>query len=675
MNRGGATAAWAAGPTASARTSLHRTSPGRLGAARIEEDTMRSSARRRSALALCSAVWLSLPWGCSAPPEDGPREVTRYDAKTFFETETVFGASFSADGSKLLMTSDRTGVLNAYAQPVDGGPPERITFSETDAAIARAFFPEDDRIVYTADEGGNELTHVYVTEAGGEPRDLTPGEGLRAVFRRFSRDGETLFLTTNERDPQADDLYAYDTDDFERRMVFENPGEFSLGPVSGDGRYLALQRSRTNADGDLFLADLADGGEPEHITPHEGDASYAAFAFAPDDRRLAYGTDAHGEFQQAWIYDPETNGHDLLIAAEWDVWTVSWSRGGRYRLSALNRDASTEITILDTESGRPLDFPEITGDLTGAFVSPQETRLAFSVDSDSSPANLHVLELETGEMRRLTDSLNPAVAREDLVEGEVIRYPSFDGLEIPGILYRPHPASAEDPVPALVWVHGGPGGQSRHGYRAQIQHLVNHGYAVFAVNNRGSTGYGKTFFHLDDRRHGDVDLKDCVEARRYLAALDWVDGERVGIIGGSYGGYMVAAALAFQPEVFAVGVNIFGVTNWVRTLSSIPPWWGPMRDALYAELGDPETDLERLTAISPLFHAENIVRPMYVAQGANDPRVLQVESDEIVEAVRKNGVPVDYAIFPDEGHGFRRRENRIENSDRIVRFLETHLRE
>lgn len=668
-------AALAVGPTASDRTSLHRTSPGRFRAARIEEDTMRSSARRRSALALCSAVWLSLSFGCAAPPEDGPREVTRYDAKTFFETETVFGASFSADGSKLLMTSDRTGVLNAYAQPVDGGPPEQITFSETDAVIARAFFPEDDRIVYTADEGGNELTHVYVTEAGGEPRDLTSGEGLRAVFRRFSRDGETLFLTTNERDPQADDLYAYDTDDFERRMVFRNPGGFSLGPVSGDGRYLALHRSRTNADGDLFLADLADGSEPEHITPHEGDVSYAAFAFAPDDRRLAYGTDARGEFQQAWIYDPETNEHEVLITAEWDVWTVGWSRGGRYRLSAVNRDASTEITILDTESGRPLDFPEITGDITGAFVSPQETRLAFSVDSDSSPANLHVLELGTGEMRRLTDSLNPAVAREDLVEGEVVRYPSFDGLEIPGILYRPHPASAEEPVPALVWVHGGPGGQSRHGYRAQIQHLVNHGYAVFAVNNRGSTGYGKTFFHLDDRRHGDVDLKDCVEARRYLAALDWVDGERIGIIGGSYGGYMVAAALAFEPEVFAVGVNIFGVTNWVRTLSSIPPWWGPMRDALYAELGDPETDLERLTAISPLFHAENIARPMYVAQGANDPRVLQVESDEIVEAVRKNGVPVDYAIFPDEGHGFRRRENRIENSDRIVRFLETHLRE
>ena len=218
-----------------------------------------------------------------------------------------------------------------------------------------------------------------------------------------------------------------------------------------------------------------------------------------------------------------------------------------------------------------------------------------------------------------------------------------------------------------------PAARAARGYRAQIQHLVNNGYAVLAVNNRGSSGYGKTFFHMDDKRHGDVDLKDCVEARSYLESLDWVDDARIGIIGGSYGGYMVGAALAFEPEVFDVGVNIFGVMNWVRTLSSIPPWWGAARDSLYAELGDPETELERLTAISPLFHAENIVRPLFVVQGANDPRVLQVESDEIVEAVRANGVPVEYVIFPDEGHGFRNRDNRIESADRILGFLHTYL--
>jgi dipeptidyl aminopeptidase/acylaminoacyl peptidase len=224
-----------------------------------------------------------------------------------------------------------------------------------------------------------------------------------------------------------------------------------------------------------------------------------------------------------------------------------------------------------------------------------------------------------------------------------------------------------------VWVHGGPGGQCRVGYDPVIQFLVNHGYAVLAVNNRGSSGYGKTFFHMDDKRHGDVDLKDVVAGRRYLEGLDWVDGSRVGVIGGSYGGYMVCAALAFEPDAFDVGVDIFGVTNWVRTLESIPPWWTSFRDGLYAELGDPKTDRERLKRISPLFHAKNIRKPLLVVQGANDPRVLKVESDELVQAVRDNGVPVEYLVFPDEGHGFRKKENRIQAAEAYRRFLDRYL--
>lgn len=240
------------------------------------------------------------------------------------------------------------------------------------------------------------------------------------------------------------------------------------------------------------------------------------------------------------------------------------------------------------------------------------------------------------------------------------------------ILYKPRDANPAARVPALVWVHGGPGGQSRLGYSPTIQYLVNHGYAVLAVNNRGSSGYGKTFYHLDDRKHGDVDLQDCVFGRKYLASLDWVDGARVGIIGGSYGGYMVAAALAFEPDAFDVGIDIFGVTNWVRTLESIPAWWSAMRDSLYAELGDPATDKERLMARSPLFHAKNIKKPLLVVQGANDPRVLKVESDELVAAVKANNVPVEYLVFDDEGHGFQKK-NQIAAVDKYVAFLDRYL--
>jgi len=618
-----------------------------------------------------AAALFSIAVGCAPPAPDIPS----YSARAFYDTEQVFGASFSADETRLLMTSDRTGVMNVYAQPISGGEPEALTTSDADANMGVAFFPNDDRILFTADQGGNELNHLYVRAPGGTPEDITPGENLKAGFSGFTADGGRFFVTTNERNPQAFDLYEYRAEDLTRRLVFENPGGFQPGPVSPDGRWLAVTKARNNADSDVFLVDLEDASaEPRHITPHEGDASHGPVSFDPDVSELLYRTDAHGEFAEVWAYDLETGDHRPVVQADWDVFTVYFSEKGAYRVSAVNVDASTEVTVVDTRSGETVEFPDVPGgDVTGVRFSPSETKLAFYVNSDTSPSNLYVWDLETGEHRRLTNTLNPEIKEGHLVDGDVIRYPSFDGLEIPSVLYRPQQATANSPVPALVWVHGGPGGQSRKGYRAQIQHLVNNGYAVLAVNNRGSSGYGKTFFHMDDKRHGDVDLRDCVEARTYLESLDWVDNGRIGIIGGSYGGYMVGAALAFEPEVFDVGVNIFGVMNWVRTLSSIPPWWGAARDSLYAELGDPETDLERLTAISPLFHAENIVRPLFVVQGANDPRVLQVESDEIVEAVRANGVPVEYVIFPDEGHGFRNRDNRIESADRILGFLDTYL--
>jgi dipeptidyl aminopeptidase/acylaminoacyl peptidase len=256
-----------------------------------------------------------------------------------------------------------------------------------------------------------------------------------------------------------------------------------------------------------------------------------------------------------------------------------------------------------------------------------------------------------------------------------VRFPSFDGLEIPAIYYRPHQASLENPAPALVWVHGGPGGQSRQNFSASLQYLVNHGYAILAVNNRGSSGYGKTFYQLDDQNHGDKDLKDCVAGKDWLAAQPEIDGEKIGILGGSYGGYMTMAALTYTPDAFQVGVNLFGVTNWIRTLRSIPPWWESYKEALYTELGDPNSaDSVRLRAISPLFHTDKVTKPLIVLQGSQDPRVLQVESDEIVAGVRANGVPVEYVLFEDEGHGFVKKENQIKAYSSILNFLETHLK-
>ena len=607
--------------------------------------------------------------------------VAQYDAATFHET-TSFGMAsssgfaWSADDSRILITSDETGVFNAYAVDPETGDREALTASETDATFALSWFPEDDRAVVMADSGGNEINHIYVRELDGRLNDITPGDEVRAQFLGWSPDGTDMWVMTNERDQTAMDIYAYDTLSYESGIVFQNDDSLDIGDVSTDGRWLALVRNRTSADSDILLVDLASGDTtPQLITEHEGNIAHGVYTFTPDSSQLVYATNEHGEFNQAWTYDLESGDTAPLIEADWDVQFVIFSPSGDYRVSAINADARTEVTITDTATGEDLALPDLpAGDLGSVRFSRDESRVAFLINSATSPSNLHVVDLESQAHAQLTNALNPAISEAEMVDAEIVRFESFDGLEIPGVLYRPHGASAEHPVPALVWVHGGPGGQSRVGYSATIQHLVNHGYAIYAANNRGSSGYGKTFFHMDDRRHGEEDLMDIVSAGEWLRQQDWVNADQVGVIGGSYGGYMTAAALTFHPDAFEVGINIFGVTNWERTLASIPPWWESFREALYDEMGDPATDAERHRAISPLFHAENVTQPMLVVQGANDPRVLQVESDELVAAVRANGVPVEYVLFPDEGHGFRRRENRITASDAYVSFLDEHLK-
>ncbi|GAB4529447.1 MAG: S9 family peptidase [Haliangiales bacterium] len=634
--------------------------------------------------------------GCGAPtkPVDGargaPQQVPHptYDARAFHDTVSVTGASFSHDGSRVLFTSDQSGIYNLYSYALASGEVTALTASESNSLFALDYFPNDDRVLYSADQGGNELDHIYVQEPGGEARDLTPGERVKALYMGFSGDGAGFYIATNERDATSFDLYRYATDGYARVRVFENRGGYSLGAVSRDGRWLAVEKTVSNTESNIYLVDLATAAAAEDpaltpITPpaemsQPVPAVHRVAAFSSDSARLYYTTDAHGEFLEAWSYDLNAalgdGAHRAEIEAGWDVSYVRFSAGGRYRIAAVNQDARTVLTLYDLKARAEVPLTELPrGDITGVAFTHDDTKMAFYVSSDRSPRNLYVLDLASSELKKLTDTHNPAIDPEVLVDGQVVRYQSFDGLEIPAILYRPRQSSAKRPVAALVWVHGGPGGQSRLGYRANIQYLVNHGYAVLAVNNRGSSGYGKTFFHLDDRKHGDVDLKDCVWARGYLASLDWVDDARIGIIGGSYGGYMVLAALAFEPEVFALGIDIFGVSNWLRTLASIPPWWGSFRDALYAEMGDPEVEEERLRRISPLFHADNIRRPLLVVQGANDPRVLKVESDEIVAAVEKNQVPVEYLVFPDEGHGFDKRENRVKASEAFLRFLKAHL--
>lgn len=598
----------------------------------------------------------------------------QYSAADFFKTTTVFGSSINHDATAVLVTNDEDGVFNAYRYPIDGSKPTQLTQSTTDTIYGISWFPEDDRILYTADQGGNELNHLFVRELDGEVKDLTEGDKLKARFSSWLKDKSGFFVLTNERDSKSFDVYRYSIDDYKRELIFQNNDNWSIGEISPNGNWLTLNQNVSNSDSNIFLVDLTSADKkPNLITEHQGNVSHQSYSFSPDSKQLIYATNEYGEFNQAWSVNLEDHKKSVFYQANWDVAFVYFSDDGKYRVAGINDDGQTRIDIAEVSTGNSIALPSLPqGDLRGVNFSGDSKKMVFYINSDTSPSNLFSFDIGSPSAKRLTQTLNPDIDEQQLVASEVKRFKSFDGLEIPGILYQPKMANAENKAPALVWVHGGPGGQSRKGYRAAIQHLVNQGYAIFAVNNRGSSGYGKTFFHLDDKKHGEDDLQDIVYGKKYLQTLSWVDGDKIGIIGGSYGGYMTMAAMAFTDE-FKVGIDIFGVTNWQRTLKNIPPWWEAFKKSLYDEMGDPATDADRHYAISPLFHADKIKNPVLIVQGANDPRVLQVESDEMVAAIRKNGVAVEYVLFPDEGHGFRKKVNRITASDAYVKFLKKHL--
>jgi len=626
---------------------------------------------RRARLRLALPALLAAPLALEAAPARPSRQ---YTIEQFMATISLGGASFSPDETKVLFSSNETGIFNVYTVSVGGGTPSPLTRSSGDSTFAVSYFPNDERVLFTRDQGGNELNHLYVREGEGQERDLTPGPKLKAIFSGFTRAGDAFWVQTNERDPRFFDLYRYDAKTYERKLAYQNDGSYFFGDVTDDGRFVALGKPKTTADSDIYLYDSTTR-ETKHLTPHEGQVSFGVEAFDPDARALYYTTNQGGEFARVKRYLLATGVHEEVEKAEWDVLYTSFSKHGRYRVTAINEDARTVVRLHDLKEGKLVSLPQLpAADITSVVVSPSEKRLAFYVNGDRSPSNLYVYTLGEAGPRRLTTTLHKEIDPEDLVESEVVRFPSFDGMAIPNILWKPHQASETAKAPALVWVHGGPGGQTRKGYSALIQYLVNHGYVVLGINNRGSSGYGQTFYIADDQKHGKEPLWDCVDAKKYLATLPYVDKDRIGIIGGSYGGYMVLAALAFQPDVFAAGVDIFGVSNWLRTLESMPSWWEAQRQALFREMGDPVAQKEMLREISPVFHADKIRRPLIVLQGANDPRVIKPESDDIVASVQKNGVPVEYVVFPDEGHGFTKRPNQIKGYGAIREFLDRYLK-
>lgn len=595
-----------------------------------------------------------------------------YSIEQFMDNENAFANGFSSDKTKVLITSNRSGIYNMYSVYDIGGELTPISKSDSASVFGISYFPEDDRILFRMDGNGDEIYKIFMKDSSGV-KSLTPIENVRATFRGWSKDGKSFFYASNERDAKYMDHYEMNISTFESKMIYQNNDGMNFGGMSEDRKHVLLSKTINTNDSDLYLLNTETN---ESIKVNDNLSSNSPQDFAPDGTSFYYTTDDNAEFTYLMKYTLEDGTKKKVVEKKWDINSFYFTRNGAYKVLFTNEDAKSVMEVRDTKTDEVISFPDINNqNITGARFSRDETMALLTTAGSNMPTNTYSYNIASKQQYQLTNVLNKEIDEAHMVTAEVVRFKSFDGLEIPAIYYKPHQASATNKVPALVWVHGGPGGQSGQRFNSTIQYLVNHGYAILAVNNRGSSGYGKTFFKMDDQNHGDKDLKDCIAGKDWLATQDVIDPSKIGILGGSYGGYMTMAALTYAPDEFEVGVNLFGVTNWMRTLKSIPPWWESFKEALYTEMGDPNTiDSVRLKKISPLFHTDKVTKPLIVLQGAQDPRVLKIESDEIVEGVKKNGVPVEYVLFEDEGHGFVKKENQIVAYRSILKFLDKYLK-
>ena len=617
---------------------------------------------------LLSALLCLAPLGIAAAADASPIPIEQLMSVSGYS-----GISFSPDGKTLLVATAKSGIGNLYTAPASGGPLTPVTSSTTETIDEIGYFPADDRILYSSDQGGNELFHIYERDPGGQSHDLTPGPGHKSQFVTWAPDGKSFYLVTNERDPHFFDLYRYDATTYARERIFDNTAGYQVEAVSPDGHNVALSRIVDNATTVGYLYDTTTKVLSPVAPPTPG-VTTVPRAFTPDGAAVLYTTDRDAEFKYLVRQELKSGHTHVVFKSNWDVDGARYSSDQRYLLVRTNEDARAVMRVLDPTTYdvlvTPQSAPAAVIDMTVARGQP----LAAMILSDGdTPGDVVLLDLKTGEMHRVLNSLDGKIAKDDLVLAQHVRFKSYDGLAIPGLLYEPHDAKPGDKRTAVIWVHGGPGWQSREPFDPLIQYLATNGYVVYEINNRGSTGDGKTFYHLDDHKHGNVDLDDVVASKKMLVATGFVDPDKIVISGESYGGYMVLAGLCFRPKAFAAGIDLFGVSDWVRLLNQTPPWWDDLRRLLFTEMGDPRTEQPYLQSISPLYHAEQIQRPLLVLQGANDPRVLPTESKAIVDAVEANHVPVQYVLFPDEGHGFRKPANQIKAYRTIKSFLETYV--
>jgi dipeptidyl aminopeptidase/acylaminoacyl peptidase len=408
-----------------------------------------------------------------ASQDKARRIVKQYTIEQFYKTVNIGGGSFSFDEKNLLISSNQTGIYNVFSMPVDSGKINPLTKSQKESNFAISWFPTDNRFLYTADQGGNEINHIYVSDTSGKSIDITPWEKVKSSFFGWSHDKKSMFIISNKRDSRFFDLYEMTISGFKPKLIYENKEGMDAAALSDNKQFLMLNKSITTNNNELYLCDLKSNTK-KLITEHSGDVSYSAQFFSLDNKEFYYTSNEGSEFNYLMKYSLESGKKEKVWETNWDIWYAYDSWNGKYRIIGINQDAQTVVKIFDKKTNQEIKLPSFgSSSINAVEISESEKWMRLTVGSSKYPSDIYTYNFESGKLKRLTSSINPEIDPADLVSGEVLRFKSFDGLEIPGILYLPYQATKKSKVPALVWVHGGPGGQTRLSYFALIQYLVN----------------------------------------------------------------------------------------------------------------------------------------------------------------------------------------------------------
>ncbi len=593
-------------------------------------------------------------------------ESKKYSINDFLEAKAAGAASFSPDGKQICYLNNDTGTSQVYLLDIENGVSTQLT--QYDDSVSRVIFsPTKELIIFEMSIGGNENSQLFfITPSTNEIIPLTDNPEYRYNFGAWSNDGKYIAFRSNERNGKDFDIYVMEIETKERRCVYDGGGTMVAASFSPENTYLIMSKQHSLVHSDLYLCNLLTGAI-ECITPHEKEETHGTPRWLPDESAFFVPMDREREFMGLARYDLAEKSFAYVLTPEWDIDGLAIDGEGKYLVLTINEDGYDRVRMYDTNTLTELPLALPTKGLVQALrFSNDGKRLVFTFTDSTRTQDIWLYNIESHTSRQLTHSYQ-AVRSDDLVEPELIRFTSFDGLSVPAFVYKPKNIGINKKLPVIIDIHGGPESQYRPALIRLTQYFVYNGYVVIAPNVRGSSGYGKTYLTLDNVEKRMDSVKDLVALHGHIRAVPEFDSTKVVLSGGSYGGFMVLAGLAFYPELWAGGVDVVGIANFVTFLENTAPYRRSIREAEYGSL---ENDRELLEQISPINSVENIIAPLIVVHGANDPRVPLSEAKQIVEELKRRDREVELLIYPDEGHGLAKLKNRLDAYPKIVAFLE-----